>query len=419
MEVKIYEQDWKNGKNLESTKIHTVCGEDHIRNLMLNTEQLRPQQGPNAYSQTLLLIYSRDHNGNLQYEENFKKFIDESVVVPNVIYKDPLPAEVYSPKKENNKHRKSTISKIVGYRQVNDYYQIFALTPEEEAYIAKLTEMFETQPSLVRKWTTSDLLSFMLHSKLSSSIFPKQNTKMQAGGAAVQFQQIIDVFIDLKLKGDDFFNFTNEAEVLKVLGDPVRPLGVRKNLMRLVRKLRTLEEKIEKKRQDEEQRKQRVAEIEKARKNKELNFQVIDIPSLEDQKEKVQTSKSQQNQANTGVFSKLANISGVQDVVSGAMSGLSAYMGWTQVENMQNERIQNEIIRERGVSEIDIDRIPIALEHPLAGSGPTLSEHLREYYAPGHGDEIVSASVHESRVDPKNQMAYPVDLPDEIQISEN
>ena len=54
------------------------------------------------------------------------------------------------------------------------------------------------------------------------------------------------MFIELKLKGDDFFNFANEAEILKVLGDPVRPLGVRKNLMRLVRKLRTLEEKIEK-----------------------------------------------------------------------------------------------------------------------------------------------------------------------------
>ena len=160
-----------------------MCGEDHIRNLMLNTEQLRPQQGNNMYSQTLLLIYSRDQNGNLQYEENFKKFIDESVVVPNVIYKDPPPVRAATPKKDNNKHRKTTMSKIVGYRQVkgddnNCGYQIFPLTSDEQAYIAKLTESFETTPSQVRKWSTADLLSFMLHSKLSSSIFPKQNTKM-------------------------------------------------------------------------------------------------------------------------------------------------------------------------------------------------------------------------------------------------
>jgi len=49
---------------------------------------------------------------------------------------------------------------------------------------------------------------------------------------------IIEAFVDHKVTGEEFFNYENEAEILKKLGDKVKALGVRKNLMRIVRKVK-------------------------------------------------------------------------------------------------------------------------------------------------------------------------------------
>ena len=46
------------------------------------------------------------------------------------------------------------------------------------------------------------------------------------------------------MQSSQFFSFKNEAEILTVLGNKVKALGVRKNLMRIIRKLRLLEEKL-------------------------------------------------------------------------------------------------------------------------------------------------------------------------------
>ena len=53
----------------------------------------------------------------------------------------------------------------------------------------------------------------------------------------------------------EFFGFKNEAEILARLGNKVKALGVRKNLMRIVRKLRVLEDKIEREKIEEEKMK--------------------------------------------------------------------------------------------------------------------------------------------------------------------
>lgn len=45
MEVKIYEQEWRNGKCIYRDKIHTVIGEEHVSNLMLNTRKLSYRNG--------------------------------------------------------------------------------------------------------------------------------------------------------------------------------------------------------------------------------------------------------------------------------------------------------------------------------------------------------------------------------------
>lgn len=62
IEVKIYEQEWKNGKLIDQQKIHTVVGLDEIANLLLNTEQFKPNGKPgyNMYSLALLHIYKRN-----------------------------------------------------------------------------------------------------------------------------------------------------------------------------------------------------------------------------------------------------------------------------------------------------------------------------------------------------------------------
>ena len=72
MEVKIYDQEWKHGKNLSDQKIHTVVGEDQIANLMLSAEILRPNV--KDYQQNLLLLYQRNQEGMIDYQFNLKQF---------------------------------------------------------------------------------------------------------------------------------------------------------------------------------------------------------------------------------------------------------------------------------------------------------------------------------------------------------
>ena len=87
MEVKIYEQEWKNGKLLESTKIHTVLGEDQISNLLLNTEQFKSngKSGYNMYSYLMLHFYSRNAKGELNYLQNIQKYkVDNLISIPDV-----------------------------------------------------------------------------------------------------------------------------------------------------------------------------------------------------------------------------------------------------------------------------------------------------------------------------------------------
>ena len=64
---------------------------------------------------------------------------------------------------------------------------------------------------------------------------------------------LVDLFIDLSISSNQFFSFKNEGEILTVLGNKVKALGLRKNLMRIIRKLRTLEEKLLQIKQKEEQ----------------------------------------------------------------------------------------------------------------------------------------------------------------------
>lgn len=53
--------------------------------------------------------------------------------------------------------------------------------------------------------------------------------------------------------------------------------------------------------------------------------------------DRVLTSKSQHTRdSQSGLFKW--NISGVQEAVSGAMSGLSAYIGWVQLNNSDNDK---------------------------------------------------------------------------------
>jgi len=82
MEVKIYEQEWKNGKLIESTKIHTVLGEDQIANLLLNTEQFKSngKSGYNMYSYLLLHFYSRNAMGELNYLANIQKYKTDNLI---------------------------------------------------------------------------------------------------------------------------------------------------------------------------------------------------------------------------------------------------------------------------------------------------------------------------------------------------
>ena len=58
---------------------------------------------------------------------------------------------------------------------------------------------------------------------------------------------IRDAFISLRVDGDMFFSIKSEAEMLKVIG--IQALGVRKNLMRFIRKIQSLEKKLEEERQ--------------------------------------------------------------------------------------------------------------------------------------------------------------------------
>jgi len=48
-------------------------------------------------------------------------------------------------------------------------------------------------------------------------------------------EKVMDIFIDHKIDGRRFFEFKNENEILKILN--IKALGVRKNLMRYVKKL--------------------------------------------------------------------------------------------------------------------------------------------------------------------------------------
>lgn len=199
-----------------------------------------------------------------------------------------------------------------------------------------LNFQFDNNPGQVKKWMTHDLLSFLLHSKYSGSciVNKHQHSSSSSSQQTGHFQQIIEAFIINRVDGANFFNFESESQMLKVLGDKVKALGVRKNLMRIVRKLRQLEEKIEADKQREREARQASLrysdQIKKNPINQLTSFSDhLDADDLDrNLPPQVLTSKSQQtNNSQGGVF-KWANISGVQEAVSGAMSGLSAYMGW-------------------------------------------------------------------------------------------
>jgi len=64
----------------------------------------------------------------------------------------------------------------------------------------------------------------------------------------------------------------------------------------------------------------------------------MDSQDLEHFQQHQLTSKSQQTNGSQGGVFKWANISGVQEAVSGAMSGLSAYMGWVHANTSDHER---------------------------------------------------------------------------------
>ena len=132
--------------------------------------------------------------------------------------------------------------KIIGLKRVELPEQgsqllLTELTADEQEVLQMLNNQFDNNPGQVKKWQTHDLLSFLLHSKYSGSCI---TSKSQG-----YFQQIVEAFIINRVNGANFFNFESESQMLKVLGDKVKALGVRKNLMRVVRKLKQLEERIQ------------------------------------------------------------------------------------------------------------------------------------------------------------------------------
>lgn len=69
-EVKIYEQEWRNGKLVYQKKIHTVIGEEQIANLMLNTRAINYK----THTQILLQMYARNSRGEINFYENIRHY---------------------------------------------------------------------------------------------------------------------------------------------------------------------------------------------------------------------------------------------------------------------------------------------------------------------------------------------------------
>jgi len=94
-----------------------------------------------------------------------------------------------------------------------------------------------------------------------------------------------------------------------------------------------------------------------------------------DDLEALQTSKSQP----AGVF-KWANISGVQDVVSGAVSGLSAYIGWAN-QNSDGEKVAGAQVPEEQKGQFSVEGLPYAFNDTqdiVSASVYAPKEDLRE-----------------------------------------
>lgn len=93
-----------------------------------------------------------------------------------------------------------------------------------------MEDKFSKEPNAVYKWTPADLLIFLL----------QQQTFHKS------IKIVRDAFVTFRIDGSIFFAIQNEAEILKETG--IQALGIRKNLMRFIRKIQVLEKRIEEER---------------------------------------------------------------------------------------------------------------------------------------------------------------------------